>query len=169
LTECRVLSEDELLIENLVLYSEHVGGRLVALNAAFVGRTFPPAGPYHVGIEKIREFAAALGYTSTDWLDGADPIAPPTFPIVATMPATRRALADPELGLDYRRVVHGAQRFVSSRPVRASDVLMVAVTIETIRPAGRHHIITTRSEVTTVEGEHVCTAYSTLVERGDVP
>jgi acyl dehydratase len=56
---------------------------------------------------------------------------------------------------------------VSSRAVRASDTLTVTVTIDSIRQAGRHSIITTRSEVTTTAGEHVCTAYSTLVERGD--
>ena len=39
-------------------------------------------------------------------------------------------------------------------------------TIETIKTLGRNVVMTTRTEVRTVDGEQVCTAYSTLVERG---
>jgi len=33
----------------------------VALDQSFIGRTYPPASPYEVGAEKIREFADAIG------------------------------------------------------------------------------------------------------------
>ena len=39
---------------------------------------------------------------------------------------------DPELGLDYTRVVHGDQRFVYQRPVRAGDRLTVVVHVDNI-------------------------------------
>ncbi len=39
-------------------------------------------------------------------------------------------------------------------------------TIDDIRTLGRNVVMTTRTEVGTVDGEQVCTAYSTLVERG---
>ena len=52
-------------------------------------------------------------------------IAPPTFPFVLTFQASRQIIDDPELGLDYSRVVHGEQRFAYARPVRAGDVLTV--------------------------------------------
>ena len=39
-------------------------------------------------------------------------------------------------------------------------------TIETIKTLGRNTVMTTRTEVATVAGEQVCTAFSTLVERG---
>jgi acyl dehydratase len=73
---------------------------------------------------------------------------------------------DPELGVDYSRVVHGEQRFVHNRPVRAGDLLQVVVTVADIRAAAGNDLVSTRSEVSTVAGELVTTAYSTLVVRG---
>ncbi len=93
-------------------------------------------------------------------------IAPPTFAIVISMTSSSRALADPGLGLNYARVVHGEQRFEYSRPIGAGDVLAAASTISDIKEAGRLTMLNTRTDIRTVSGEHVCTAYSTAVERG---
>ena len=145
------------------------------IDPLYVGRTYPPSDPYEVGIEKIREFADALGdpnpaYRERDAaraLGHPDVIAPPTFPIVMTFQASRRLIEDPELGIDYTRVVHGEQRFAYTRPVGAGDVLTVTVTLESVRSAGGHDMLTSRSDVATVTGEHVVTAWSTLIVRGD--
>lgn len=146
----------------------------MALDPSFVGRTYPPTSPYEVGREKIAEFAAAIGddnpaYRSTEAataLGHPDVIAPPTFPIVLSFVAAGQVIDDPDLGLDYSRVVHGEQRFVHTRPVRAGDRLRVTVTVESIRSAAGNDLITTRGDIATVDGEHVTTAYSTLVARG---
>jgi acyl dehydratase len=146
----------------------------VPLDQSFVGRTYPPTPPYEVGREKIREFADAVGDANPAYRDPEaaralghpDVIAPPTFGIVLSMTAGRQVIADPELGLDYSRVVHGEQRFVVTRPIRAGDRLTVIVTVENIRSAAGNDMITTRGEVATVDGEPVFTAYSTLVARG---
>jgi acyl dehydratase len=146
----------------------------VPLDQSFVGRTYPPTPPYEVGREKIREFAEAIGDDNPAYRDPeaaralghADVVAPPTFGIVLSMTAGRQVIADPELGLDYTRVVHGEQRFVITRPIRAGDRLTVSVTVENIRAAAGNDMITTRGDVATVDGEPVFTAYSTLVARG---
>jgi acyl dehydratase len=146
----------------------------VALDQSFVGRKYPPTPPYEVGREKIREFADAIGDHNPAYRDPEaaralgypDVIAPPTFPIVLSMNAARQVIFDPELGLDYSRVVHGEQRFVYARPVRAGDRLTVTVSVETIRSAAGNDLLTTRGDVATADGEHVLTAYSTLVARG---
>jgi acyl dehydratase len=75
-------------------------------------------------------------------------------------------IADPELGLNYAMVVHGEQRFEYARPIGAGDVLTATSTISDIREAGNNVLLSTRTDIATVSGEHVCTAYSTLVERG---
>jgi acyl dehydratase len=93
-------------------------------------------------------------------------IAPPTFPIVITMRAAALIITDPELGLDYSKVVHGEQAFSYTRPIRAGDVLQVTAAVEEIRSAAGNDLITTRGDVTTITGEHVVTAFSTLVARG---
>ena len=71
------------------------------------------------------------------------------------MTAGRQVVADPELGLDYSRVVHGEQRFMLTRPIRAGDRLTVTVTVENIRSAAGNDMITTRGDVATVDGEPV--------------
>ena len=144
------------------------------IDAAHAGRTYPPTAPYQVGIEKIREFATAIGDPNPAYRDTAaaralghpDVIAPPTFAFALTFAASRQIIEDPELGIDYSRVVHGEQRFVATRPVQAGDLLTTTVSIDSIRSAGGHDMLTTRSEVDTTDGEHVVTAYSTLVVRG---
>ena len=93
----------------------------MALNPAFIGKTYPPSQPYLVGREKVREFAVAIGDSNPAYHDVAaaralghdDVLAPPTFPFVLSMKAMAVAMFDPELGLDYSRVVHGEQRFAT--------------------------------------------------------
>jgi len=144
------------------------------LDPSFAGRAWPPTEPYLVGREKIREFARAIGATDAEYHDPeaaraigyADVVAPPTFPAVLTMTSSRQIIDDPELGLDYSRVVHGDQRFKYSRPVVAGDALVCVNSVDEITQRGGHDFLTTRTEVTTVDGEHVVTAWSKLVQRG---
>ena len=146
----------------------------MAINPDFVGKTFPPSPPYEVSRVKLAEFADAIGDHNPVYRDRAtaqeagypDVIAPPTFPIVISMASSSRALAEPGLNLNYAMVVHGEQRFEYSRPLHAGDVVTAAVTISDIRDVGRNSLMTTMTRIDTIEGEHVCTAYSTLVERG---
>jgi acyl dehydratase len=146
----------------------------MSLDQSFVGRVYPPTEPYEVGREKIREFAAAVGDTNPVYRDPAaarklgypDVIAPPTFAIIVTSRAAHQVIMDPELGVDYSRVVHGEQRFENVRPIHAGDLLTVVVTVESIRSAAGNDIITTKGDVSTVDGEPVLTAMNTLVVRG---
>jgi acyl dehydratase len=144
------------------------------VNPGFAGRSFPPSEPYEVSRVKIAEFAQAIGDPSPLCRDRAaaqaagypDVIAPPTFAIVITMASSRHAIADDELGLDYSMVVHGEQRFEHTRPLYAGDVVVAQTTITEITPRRTMTMLTTRTDITTTAGEHVCTALSTLVERG---
>jgi acyl dehydratase len=146
----------------------------MAINRDYLGRTYPVSEPYEVSRVKIGEFADAIGDPSLLYRDAGaaqaagypDVIAPPTFPVVITMAAAGRAVTDPGLGLDYPMVVHGEERFEYSRQLTAGDVVTAEVTISDIRTAGRNVLLTTRTEIRTVDGEHVCTAHSTLAERG---
>jgi hypothetical protein len=45
-------------------------------------------------------------------------------------------------------------------------VVVAQTTIESIRQIRSMTTMATTTEITTVDGEHVCTAHSTLVERG---
>src|SRR5487761_1661435 len=146
----------------------------MAVNKDYAGRTFPAGAPYEVSRVKIAEFADAIGDPNPLYRDRAaaeaaghpDVIAPPTFAIVISMASSGRAMSDPGLGLNYAMVVHGEQRFEYARPIGAGDVLTATATISDIKAAGRNVLLSTRTDIQTVAGEHVCSAYSTLVERG---
>ncbi|NJP66845.1 MaoC family dehydratase N-terminal domain-containing protein [Streptomyces spiramenti] len=145
----------------------------MALDQSYVGRSYPPSRPYEVAREKIREFAEAVGddnpvYTDPETaraLGHPDVPAPPTFVFSITFAAAGDVIRDPELGLDYSRVVHGDQKFAYSRPVRAGDVLTVTSTIESIRSMAGNDILDVRGDVHAADGEHVVTAYTKLVAR----
>ncbi|HEV2089297.1 MAG TPA: MaoC family dehydratase N-terminal domain-containing protein [Cryptosporangiaceae bacterium] len=147
----------------------------MALDPTFVGRTFPPSAPYEVGREKIAEFARAIGDHHPAYFDPdaaralghPDVIAPPTFPNVFVDRAGTRLLTDPDLGLDFTRVVHGEQRFVYTRPVRAGDRLVCEITVDSIRAVAGNDILGVRFDVRTQDGsEQVVTVHTTLVARG---
>jgi len=146
----------------------------MALNLDHLGKVYPAGPAYEVGREKIREFAIAIGDMNPAYHDveharslgHRDVIAPPTFAFVVSMRAAAVAMFDPGLGLDYSRVVHGEQRFAYARPVTAGDSLVVVTTIENIRVAAGNDILTTRADISTVDGEPVVTAWSVTVARG---
>jgi acyl dehydratase len=146
----------------------------LAINPDFIGRTFPPSAPYEISRVKLTEFADAIGDPNPLYRDRAaaveagfpDVIAPPTFPIVISMASSGQAMADPGLNLNYAMVVHGEQRFEYQRPLHAGEVVTAEVTIADIRDIGRNSVMTTSTKISTLNGEHVCTAHATLVERG---
>ncbi len=133
----------------------------MAVDASLAGRTFPATPPYVVSREKILEFARATGST----YDGG--AAPATFPIVVAFAAMTALMEDPSVGIALHRVVHGDQRFTYTRPVVAGDELSATLTVDTLRQIGGADIIGTRSEIADADGHPVCTAFATLVHRGE--
>jgi acyl dehydratase len=145
----------------------------MSLDQSFIGRSWPPTAPYLVGREKIREFAEVAGEhpfhvdpEAARAAGYADVIAPPTFAIVITAAGSAKVVADPDVGVNYAMVVHGEQSFAYDRPLRAGDVVVAQTTIESIRQIRSLTTMATVTKISTVGGEHVCTAHSTLVERG---
>jgi acyl dehydratase len=145
------------------------------LDPSFVGRSYPPTPPYDVGREKIREFAEAIGVEHPAYRDPAaaqalgypDVPAPPTFPVVLSMRAGKQIIDDPELGLDYSRVVHADQRFAYTRPVYAGDRLVCTCTVEDITTRPSLDFLTIRTDVANEAGEPVVTVWTKLVARGE--
>ncbi|HYJ68207.1 MAG TPA: MaoC family dehydratase N-terminal domain-containing protein [Nocardioidaceae bacterium] len=137
------------------------------------GREFPPTPPYDVSRSQIAAFADAVGADDDVHRDPAaaraaghpDVVAPPTFPMVVAFQAMSDFMADPDVGIELRNVVHSEQRFEIDRPIHAGDVLTATIGVETVRQAAGTSLIATRSTVRTVDGERVCVAYATLAHR----
>jgi acyl dehydratase len=128
-----------------------------------------------VGRAKIAEFATAIGADSPlhHDIDAAraaghpDVVAPPTFGIVVSLEAAMVVLDDPDVAIDYSRVVHGEQKFTHHRPIRAGDRLVATTTIDAARSVAGNDLLTARVDLATEDGEAVCTATSMLVARGE--
>ena len=92
------------------------------------GTTYPPF-TYEVGLEKIREYANAIGATERVHHDREaakeagfrDVVAPPMFAVVYSAGAVAPGILDPELGINLVRMLHGSQEFVWAEPVCAGD------------------------------------------------
>ena len=146
----------------------------MAVNQEFVGRTYPPSGPYAVDADLIAAFAAAVGATDPVHTDAeasraagyGDVVAPPTMAVRFSQQSEAAYISDPEAGIDFSRVVHGEQRFVHHRPITAGDEVLGATTVDAVRAAGGHSMVTTRTELTTTAGEALATSTSTIVVRG---
>ena len=145
------------------------------MNPELLGRAFAPTEPYLVGREKVREFARAVFATSPIHFDPeaaraaghADVVAPPTFPVVVQEHTLAQLLAEPDAGIDFSRVVHGDQRFSYSRAVVAGDELTATLAVTSVKTLGGNAMVTAESTMTDASGDHVVTAISTLVVRGD--
>ena len=93
---------------------------------------------YAVGREKVREYAYATGETDARCTDPeaaraagfADVVAPPMFAAVYSGPAIWPAVVDPEVGIDFARMVHGAQAFTWHEPVVAGDEITTEAALD---------------------------------------
>lgn len=142
---------------------------------AFAGRTYP-SGPVHVvSGAKIAEFARATGATDPVHVDDAAAraagyagvVAAPTFLVSLAQSAEAAYIEDPAAGIDFSRVVHGEEGFELHRPVVAGDRLVPTLTVESVRAAGGHSMITTRVDVADEAGEAVAAVRSVIVVRGE--
>ena len=137
-----------------------------------VGKTYPPVN-YAVGREKVREFAAAVGEENPlhHDLDAAreagyaDVVAPPMFAVVFGGRAMAPALFDPEVGIDFSRMVHGGQEFVWGPPIVAGDEIATEVEVKDVSERGGLQFFVFESRSTNQDGETVCTGTWTNIVR----
>ena len=128
------------------------------INPDSVGRTFKGVEQVTVTQSQIDAFAAVIGENDTS-------VAPPTFSIRISLSQYESILTQPEIGVDWTRLVHGDQKFEIFRPIVAGDVFTCSATIETLRVAVGNEIVSVRSDLHN-GNELVVTSWSTLVVRG---
>jgi acyl dehydratase len=137
-----------------------------------IGMTFAPV-TYAVGREKVREYAHAVGERDplhTD-LEAArtaghpDLVAPPMFAVVYTSPAIGPAFLDPAVGMDFARMVHGAQEFAWGPLVVAGDEISTEVEVADISERGGMGFYVFESRSDNQRGERVCTGTWTCIVR----
>ena len=88
------------------------------------------------------------------------------FATVLQIMTSGQAVVDPELGLDYSRVVHGEQEYEWRRPVKVGDKLRATPRIADIYARGPNEFLVIEAEIKDASGETVAIARSTLLSRG---
>jgi acyl dehydratase len=115
----------------------------MALDTAAIGKTYPSV-TYSVGREKIREYAVAVGETNPLHLDveaaraagHADVVAPPMFAVVYSARAVAPGIFDPEVGIDFARMLHAGQEFTWGPLVVAGDEVTTTASVKDITDRG---------------------------------
>jgi hypothetical protein len=74
-------------------------------------------------------------------------------------------IEDPELELDFSRVVHADQSYTWSRPIALGEVLTATPSIESIRSKAGSELLVVVTEIVDEAGSPVVSARCTLVVR----
>ena len=138
-----------------------------------VSKIYPPT-TYAVGREKIKEYAFAVGETNPLHIDQdaaraaghSDVVAPPMFAVVYAGRAMNAPLFDPEVGLDFARMVHGAQEFRWDELVIAGDEIETTATVKDISERGGLGFFIFETVSVNQRGDTVCTGTWTNIVRG---
>jgi acyl dehydratase len=132
-----------------------------------------PTHSYLVGREKIREYADAVGETDPVHFDidaaraagHSDLVAPPMFAAVYSRMAVAQPLLDPEVGIDFARMVHGAQEFEWDRLVTAGEELVTTAAVKEVGERGELEFFVIETVTSDAAGERVCRGTWTHIVR----
>ncbi len=139
-----------------------------------IGKRYAPVA-YAVGREKVREYAHAVGETNAMYLDveaaraagHADVLAPPMFVVVYASAPFMTALFDPELEIDFARLVHGGQGFRWGQPVVAGDEITTTLTVTNIAERAGLRFDTFETASVNQQGETTCVGTWSTIVRGE--
>jgi acyl dehydratase len=128
---------------------------------------------YEIGAEKVREYAAAVGETSPIYFDRAaaraagfaDIPAPPMFAVVYCR-WMAPLIHDEALGVDYDRMLHGAQEFTWSRVACVGDVITTTAEVVDVYAKGALTFFEFESVSTDARGGEVVRGIWTMIVRG---
>jgi acyl dehydratase len=149
-------------------------GTGMAVNTDVIGKTYPPT-TYAVGREKVREYALAVGESNPLHLDveaaraagHEDVVAPPMFAVVFAMPAVAPAMFDPEVGIDFARLVHAGQEFTWGPLVVAGDEIETTATVSDITERAGSGFFVFETTSVNQRGETVCVGTWSNIVRGE--
>ncbi len=145
----------------------------MAPNLDVIGKIYPPT-TYAVGREKVREYAHAVGETDALYLDVAaaraaghdDVVAPPMFAVVYSLPAVAQGMFDPEVGIDFARLVHAGQEFEWGPLVVAGDEITTTTALSDISERAGNGFFVFACTSVNQRGEIVCVGRWSNIVRG---
>jgi MaoC dehydratase-like protein len=128
------------------------------VDAAAEGKRYPDVA-FDVTAGRVERFRAVF--------PGGGSGVPPTFLTVAEFAVFPTIVSDPDLGLDFSRVIHGDQEYAWHRQPMVGERLVAQARIATIRQRGSLGFLTIETEVVDGAGEPVARCRATMIERGE--
>jgi hypothetical protein len=128
---------------------------IAVMNAAAAGKVYPEVA-FTVDPGRVAAFREVF-----DQAGGV----PTTFVTAAEFTVMPDIVGDPELGVDFSRVLHGSQEYEFLRPLREGETVTIRSRIESIRTLGGNSLLVLLTELLEPGEVVVATARSTLVER----
>ena len=125
------------------------------MNPAAEGTTYDPVS-FEITEERVRAFRD---------LFGGPPGVPPTILTTAEFSVFPQIIGDPDLAVDFRRVVHGSQVYEYRRPLQVGETLTVEARIASIRQKGDNGFLTVEMTMKGADGAVAAIARSTMIER----
>ena len=126
------------------------------MNVSLEGKSYPET-RFTVEPSHVEAFRRAVGDAS-----GGVPL---TFVTAAEFASFPAVVDDPDLGLDFSRVLHADQEYVFERPLRIGETLTVRMRIAQIREKGAQAFLTIETTLTDDGGSPVAIARATMLER----
>lgn len=127
------------------------------MNLGLVGKSYPER-QFTVGRRTVDRFARAV--------DASGRTVPPTLVTVAEFAAFPDIIGDPELDLDFSRVVHAEQQYEFARPLRVGERVVARSRIANARAKAGQAFLTIETTLVDDAGQTVVTALATMLERG---
>lgn len=132
-----------------------LAGSVRRVNPAAEGKTYEPVA-FELTSDRLREFHD---------LFGGPPGVLPTFFTAAEFTVFPQVIGDPELALDFRKVVHGTQEYELHRRPTIGGTLMVQARIASIRQKGGNGFLVIETTMRDGADQVVAVARATMIER----
>ena len=146
----------------------------MAVNTEAIGKEWP-ATTYEVGLEKVREYANAVGAANVVHRDREaakeagyrDVVAPPMFAVVYCAEPFGRGMLDPEVGINFAKLVHGSQEFSWDEPVCVGDVITTTCRCSEIYEKSGIEFYVYETTASNQDGREVSRGTWTVIVRGE--
>lgn len=145
----------------------------MALKTDAIGKEWP-ATTYQVGREKIKEYASVMGIENPVHFDVTaardagyrDVVAPPMFAVVYSSPAVGPAMFDPEVEMNFAKMVHGAQVFEWDEPACSGDEITTTARCVSIEEKAGNGFYVFETNSVNQDGAQVVRGTWTCIVRG---
>lgn len=128
------------------------------MNARAEGKVYPET-RFVVTRAHVDRFRAAVG-------GEASTSVPLTFVTAAEFASFPAIVGDPDVALDFSRVVHAEQEYEFARPLRVGESLSARPRIAHARTKGGNGFLTIETQLVDDDGSVVAIARATMLERG---